>query len=150
MPLIGPCQKRSLIYLFSIRTFIGTSSVSAIGADTLIVPSFLIFDSQSAWFLQTFELTLTRSGNTFRGTLELIDGELGTSWRDYIDFKVEVVDNNDTNGDGLPDIIYAPEPDSIVQLLVGFAALAMLSRLRRIEVAKAPLAHHLAAGGALN
>jgi hypothetical protein len=120
----------------TIRTFIGASSVSAIGTDTLIVPSFLVYDSQSAWFLQTFELTLTRSGNTFRGTLELVDGELGTSWRDYIDFKVEIVDNNDTNGDGLPDIIYAPEPSGWLMSVAGMGLLIVFSRLRTIRPEK--------------
>ena len=104
----------------------------------LVIASLLVLPGVSIALVATvgadgYSLTLTRSGNTFQGTLELVDGELGTSWRDYIDFKVEVADNNDTNGDGLPDIIYVPEPASMVQFLVIFSALAVLTHLRRYE-----------------
>ena len=67
--------------------------------------------------------TLIRSGNTFRGTLELVDGEVFTSWGDYLYFHAEITDTNDTNGDGLPDIIDVPEVGFVTGLAASLLAL---------------------------
>lgn len=114
-----------------VRTFTGTSSVSFIGTTSLVLPSFSALDSQSGLFLQTLPATLTRTGNTFRGTLQLVDGEPNTSWVDYIDYRVEIIDTNDTNGDGLPDILYAPEPAFAIQLLWGVVAMRLVMSRRQ-------------------
>jgi hypothetical protein len=114
----------------TLRTFTGTSPVSFIGTDTLVLPSFDVFDDQSSAFLETVAGTLARSGDTFRGTLELIDGELSTSWRDYAFFNLEIIDRNDLNADGLPDILDVPEPDFVAQIALYVLALAVAARRR--------------------
>jgi hypothetical protein len=115
----------------AIRTFTGTSTVSFIGTTTLVLPSFSALDSRSGLFLQTLPTTLTRSGNTFRGILRLVDGEPNTSWSDYVNYNVEIVDTNDTNDDGLPDILAVPEPALATQLIVSSLTIQLLLCRRR-------------------
>jgi len=47
---------------------------------------------------------LNRLGNRYIGELKLDDGESDTEWPDYTDFILVIKDNNDSDGDGIPDI----------------------------------------------
>ena len=47
--------------------------------------------------------TLTRSGNTYLGSLQLTDGLPSTYWIDYANYRVVMTDNNNSSGDGIPD-----------------------------------------------
>ena len=62
-----------------------------------------------------------------------MDGGLDTSWRDYVDSYVEIVDDNDTNGDGLPDILNVPEPGAMVASVAGLGAVLALVGIRRTK-----------------
>jgi len=42
---------------------------------------------------------------SFRGILSIADGNLSTSWPDYNQWTLEVIDLGDANGNGVPDII---------------------------------------------
>jgi len=79
------------------------------------------------------DATLYRDGNRFRGIVEVFDGETSTTWSDYTAFLVEITDNNDIDGDGLPDLIALPEPTGATSLVTGLVGLIALSRARRRE-----------------
>lgn len=51
----------------------------------------------------------TRTGNAYTAVVELIDGELSTSWPDYQKWLITIQDNNDSDGDGIPDLSDLPE-----------------------------------------
>lgn len=46
---------------------------------------------------------LSRTGNRYRGPLTIVDGLSETSWPDFTQWMLEVTDNNDSNGNGIPD-----------------------------------------------
>jgi hypothetical protein len=82
--------------------------------DQISIPPMLFSTSDSLLFSQT-TTTLTRSGNTYRGLITLIDGDTTTSWQDYKQYILEVTDNNDSDSDGIPDLS-DPIPHPIPQL----------------------------------
>ena len=51
---------------------------------------------------------LKRTGNRYLGRLDFVDAYLGTSWPDYTAWQVEIVDVNDSDGDGVPDLSDPP------------------------------------------
>ena len=53
--------------------------------------------------LQTQSTTLTRSDGKYTGYLKALDGNVNTSWADYVDWYVEISDTNDADADGVPD-----------------------------------------------
>jgi len=52
---------------------------------------------------------LNRSGNTYSAVVVLIDGESSTFWADYQQWFIVITDNNDSDGDGIPDLSDAIE-----------------------------------------
>ena len=49
--------------------------------------------------------TLNRAGNYYRAyPVELVDGDPKTSFVDFRYCHVEILDSNDTDGDGIPDL----------------------------------------------
>jgi hypothetical protein len=114
-----------------IRNFTGLSTINRISADEIEIPSFSLFDSSMNRSILTMDATLNRSGNQFRGVFEVFDGEPFTFWDDYTHFRVEITDNNDTDSDGLPDLVALPEPGALAQASVVFVAAGLLGRSRR-------------------
>ena len=53
---------------------------------------------------------LSRAGNSYYGFVQTVDGDPTTSWADYIDWYVEIIDTNDGDGDGIPDFTDPVEP----------------------------------------
>jgi formylglycine-generating enzyme required for sulfatase activity len=51
---------------------------------------------------------LKRSGNRYIGRLDFEDAYKGTSWADYTAWQLEIVDTNDSDGDGVPDLSDPP------------------------------------------
>ena len=47
--------------------------------------------------------SLNRSGSKYTGFAKAVDGNLNTSWADYVDWYVEISDTNDADADGVPD-----------------------------------------------
>ena len=71
---------------------------------------------------QGLPTVLTRVPGTskFRGNLQFVDGDIFTSWPDYVNWMLEVQDLNDVNGNGIPDIVDAPiVPPTITSQPVG-------------------------------
>ena len=50
-------------------------------------------------------VTLSRNQDRFSGFLDLVDGGPVTSWSDYTDWYLEVIDENDEDEDNIPDIV---------------------------------------------
>jgi len=60
----------------------------------------------------TKAFVLKRTGNRYLGRLEFVDAFRGTSWPDYTAWQIELVDTNDTDRDGIPDL---SDPPPVVQ-----------------------------------
>lgn len=56
----------------------------------------------------TKAFVLKRTGNRYLGRLEFVDAFRGTSWPDYTAWQLEVVDTNDFDLDGVPDLSDPP------------------------------------------
>jgi len=112
----------------TLRTFTGTSPFSRDGIDSIATPSFALYDSASSLALFVNGATLQRSGNIFRGTVTLADGGVDTSWADYTTYRVEITDPNDTDADGLPDLVSVPEPDVVSSSLLALFLLSLIFR----------------------
>ena len=52
--------------------------------------------------------TLQRSGLSYSAVVQLVDGNSDTSWSDYTHYRAEIVDLNDSDGDGVPDLSDPP------------------------------------------
>ena len=50
------------------------------------------------------EAILNRQGSKYIGIMNLEDGSLRTSWKDYTEFVLIINDTNDADNDGIPDI----------------------------------------------
>lgn len=57
--------------------------------------------------------TLVRKGKFYRGMLRFDDGYLLTSWPDFQDWTIEILDPHDSDGDGIPDIS-DPNPENAI------------------------------------
>jgi formylglycine-generating enzyme required for sulfatase activity len=57
-------------------------------------------------FIKAF--VLKRTGNRYMSRLDFVDAYRGTSWPDYTAWQVEIVDVNDSDGDGVPDLSDPP------------------------------------------
>jgi formylglycine-generating enzyme required for sulfatase activity len=51
---------------------------------------------------------LKRNGNRYLGRLDFEDANRATSWPDYMAWQLEIVDTNDSDGDGVPDLSDPP------------------------------------------
>lgn len=119
----------------TIRTFTGISQYERNGTIGISAPSFSLFDSASGLYLFVNAASLTRVGSssTFRGTVTLADGGVDTSWADYTTYRVEVTDPNDTDDDGVPDILSVPEPDESLGALFAIASLYLAAQHRGVR-----------------
>jgi hypothetical protein len=45
--------------------------------------------------------------------MQLVDGDLMTTWPDYTEWLLEIVDPSDADGDGVPDLSDAPPPPNV-------------------------------------
>ncbi len=59
-------------------------------------------------------MVLNRLGNRYVGSMLLNDGDLVTSWADFVTHFVEITDSNDSNNDGVPDLSSPYEPPPII------------------------------------
>ena len=56
----------------------------------------------------TKAFVLKRTGNRYLGRLDFEDAYKGTSWPDYTAWQLEIIDANDSDGDGVPDLSDPP------------------------------------------
>jgi hypothetical protein len=76
---------------------------TVIDNDTLELPAFTFVDSDRMTY-QVRAATLHRKGTAYHGNLRFEDGDPSTSWTDYADWHIELVDHADRNGNGVPDL----------------------------------------------
>lgn len=84
-------------------TYSGSTAFVVVNANTVSFPA-INYSGSNARVIQAKAFTLTRSGKRYLGNVEFQDGGLSTSWRDYINWRLEFTDNNDTDADGIPDL----------------------------------------------
>ena len=69
--------------------------------------------------MQTSAHTLLHhTGNRYTGLFTFIDGNVDTTWPDMQDYWVEIVDTNDADADGIPDLTDDPVPPQAVKLAI--------------------------------
>lgn len=85
------------------RTLTGSTSFTVISPDQVSFPQFAVTSSDGfAYSVQPF--TLNRQGDNYTGAITLVDGDPLTTWTDYTSWGLEIIDVNDSNGNGIPDL----------------------------------------------
>jgi len=89
---------------FSFDTYgTGTSTFTRISDNQVSVAQFNFIASDGSRTVKAF--TLNRTGNYYRAyPVELLDGDPSTSFIDFRYCHVEILDSNDTDSDGIPDL----------------------------------------------
>ena len=84
------------------------STTYAVQGGNVVLPPMTIQTSNGSF--QAAATTLARVAGTgrFRGSLNLQDGNLPTTWPDYTQWMLEINDASDANGNGIPDMVDAP------------------------------------------
>jgi hypothetical protein len=81
----------------------GSALFTIIDAENLQVgPSTLDDGANASVNMEGF--TLTRTNDTYRASITLDDGNPETPWADFLSYRLEIVDANDWDGDGIPDL----------------------------------------------
>ena len=86
----------------------GSSYYSIIDQDNIKLGE--IFVDSPDGTVQLKETSLKRSGNSYVGYFQAIDGYPTTSWADYLNHYVEITDSNDADEDGVPDLTDPVDP----------------------------------------
>lgn len=99
----------SLTTSSSTDNFSGTAAYTPNGSDQIIINAFdLASTSGSSETVRVYSSTLNRYGKYYRGNVQVDDGNSSISWRDYYNWQFEIKDNNDWDGDGIPDLTDPP------------------------------------------
>ena len=85
------------------RTLSGSTTFQVVDANRITLRQFNLNGSDGGTY-SVLGATLTRSGNKYRGNLQLADGNPQTYWPDYTSWVVEILDQNDSNHDGTPNL----------------------------------------------
>jgi hypothetical protein len=97
----------------------GSSTFTRISDNQVSVAQFNFIASDGSRTVKAF--TLNRTGNYYRAyPVELLDGDPSTSYVDFRYCHVEILDNNDTDGDGIPDL---SDANSMINQTIAFGAL---------------------------
>src|SRR5437867_8625401 len=80
----------------------GSTVYTARNADEVLLPQFKLRSGSRQYTVQP--TTLVRAGNRYAGEFKFLDGLPETSWRDYADWPVEILDTTDANTNGVPDL----------------------------------------------
>ena len=85
------------------QTLSGLTTFEVVDANRITLRQFNLNASGGGTY-SVLATTLTRSGNKYRGNLQLADGNPQTYWPDYTSWVVEILDQNDSNHDGIPNL----------------------------------------------
>ena len=98
----------------------GTSTFTRIN-DTQVSVAQFNFITSDGYTRTVKAFTLNRTGNYYRAyPVELIDGDPATPYVDFRYCHVEILDSNDTDGDGIPDL---SDANSMINQTITFNAL---------------------------
>jgi hypothetical protein len=84
-------------------TFTATTRFTVLSLNQISIPAFTAH-SATGVSVQIARFTLTRQGRKYSGTFQISDGRLDTTWPDYKEWRLELLDTNDANGNGIPDL----------------------------------------------
>jgi hypothetical protein len=85
------------------QTLSGLTTFEVVDANRITLRQFNVNASDGSTY-SALATTLTRSGKKYRGNLQLADGNPQTYWRDYTSWVFEILDQNDSNHDGIPNL----------------------------------------------
>jgi hypothetical protein len=85
------------------RTLSGLTTFEVVDANQITLRQFNVNASDGGTY-SVLATTLTRSGNKYRGNLQLADGDPQTYWPDYTSWVFEILDQNDSNQNGIPNL----------------------------------------------
>jgi hypothetical protein len=98
----------------------GTSTFTRISDNQVSVAQFN-FNTSDGYTRTVKTFTLNRTGNYYRAyPVELVDGDPSTTYVDFRYCHVEILDSNDTDGDGIPDL---SDANSMLNQTITFGAL---------------------------
>jgi hypothetical protein len=83
-------------------TYNASTTFTIISPEQVTIPAFTARRSDG-FALNVLGVTLNRKSNRYVGEFEVSDGNLGTSWRDYTKWVLELSDPNDGDANGIPD-----------------------------------------------
>jgi hypothetical protein len=81
----------------------GSTTFSVLSPDQIVVTGFAITNS-AGFVVRSHDFTLKRSVNRYSGVWQSDDGNPLTPWPDYTSVAVEIVDPNDADRNGIPDL----------------------------------------------
>ena len=81
----------------------GNTEFKVVDVDSIYFPA-TFFKLSNGQALESKAFKLQRSGKRYIGTIEFTDGQLDTPWRDYTHWRMEIVEANDSDNDGIPDL----------------------------------------------
>jgi hypothetical protein len=95
-------------------SFVGTTSFTVDAQDQISLLQMTLKEaSDPGRAMVVYPSTLRRSGRKYIGNAEIADGESRTIWRDFTQWVIEIEDNNDSDGNGVPDLSDALAPVSV-------------------------------------
>jgi hypothetical protein len=83
-------------------TYTGTAPFTVLNSEQVFVPALMV-RREDGFSLKVSPMVLTRHGKTYVADMEVEDGNLTTSWQDYKSWVLEMTDNNDSDGNSIPD-----------------------------------------------
>ena len=87
----------------TVAFYSASTSFTVVNADLITTPQFVITNNDNST-IEVYPGSLRRSGNKYSGSFEIADGNSSSPWRDYIHWTADITDNNDADGNGIPDL----------------------------------------------
>lgn len=90
-------------FVGELATYTGSTNYTIAGLDEIAIPAFTL-RSTNGTQITVAAFNLQRKGMRYAADLQLNDGNPSSSWPDYRVWRLELLDTNDTDGDGVPDL----------------------------------------------
>ena len=84
--------------------FKASSQFTVRSQNEIVLPSLMATSDLNITYKVNNQIVFKRIGNRYRATVKVVDGMPQTSWEDYLGAVFEIVDTNDTDKDGVPDL----------------------------------------------
>ena len=84
--------------------FKASSQFTIRSQNEIVLPSLMATSDLNITYKVNNQIVFKRIGNRYQATVKVVDGMPQTSWEDYLGAVFEIVDTNDTDKDGVPDL----------------------------------------------